>query len=48
LQHGDKILFTAVLVIFAFFARSVVIAASSGIARENIVLDPGIVFGKTH
>src|SRR4029077_10718882 len=34
--------------IIAFFARSLDIAASAGIARENIVLDPGIGFGKTH
>jgi len=30
-----------------FFARSLDIAAKAGIARENIVLDPGIGFGKT-
>jgi dihydropteroate synthase len=30
-----------------FFARSLDIAASAGIGRENIVLDPGIGFGKT-
>ena len=34
--------------IAAFFARSLDIAASAGIVRENIVLDPGIGFGKTH
>jgi len=34
--------------IAAFFARSLDIATSVGIARENIVLDPGIGFGKTH
>lgn len=33
--------------IAAFFARSLDIAAKSGIAREKIVLDPGIGFGKT-
>jgi dihydropteroate synthase len=33
--------------IAAFFARSLDIAADAGIARENIVLDPGIGFGKT-
>ena len=33
--------------ITAFFARSLDIAASAGIARERIVLDPGIGFGKT-
>src|SRR5246127_3318881 len=32
--------------IAAFFARSLEIAARAGIARENIVLDPGIGFGK--
>jgi dihydropteroate synthase len=31
----------------AFFARSLDIAARAGIAREHIVLDPGIGFGKT-
>jgi dihydropteroate synthase len=31
----------------AFFARSLEIAARAGIAREAIVLDPGIGFGKT-
>ena len=31
----------------AFFARSLEIAGQAGILRENIVLDPGIGFGKT-
>jgi len=31
----------------AFFSRSLEIAERAGIARENIVLDPGIGFGKT-
>jgi dihydropteroate synthase len=31
----------------AFFARSLDIAARAGIARDKIVLDPGIGFGKT-
>ena len=31
----------------AFFHRSLAIAARAGIARERIVLDPGIGFGKT-
>jgi dihydropteroate synthase len=31
----------------AFFQRSLDIAAAAGIAREKIVLDPGIGFGKT-
>jgi len=31
----------------AFFRRSLEIAAKAGIARENVVLDPGIGFGKT-
>jgi dihydropteroate synthase len=31
----------------AFFARSLEIAAQAGIARGQIVLDPGIGFGKT-
>jgi dihydropteroate synthase len=33
--------------IAAFFARSIEIATTAGISRENIVLDPGIGFGKT-
>jgi dihydropteroate synthase len=33
--------------ISAFFSRSLDIAARAGIARQNIVLDPGIGFGKT-
>jgi len=33
--------------IAAFFARSLDIAEKAGIPRENIVLDPGIGFGKT-
>jgi dihydropteroate synthase len=33
--------------VIAFFTRSLEIAARTGIARENIVLDPGIGFGKT-
>jgi len=33
--------------IAAFFARSLDIAAKAGIARDRIVLDPGIGFGKT-
>ena len=33
--------------VLAFFARSLEIAAQAGIAREQIVLDPGIGFGKT-
>ncbi len=31
----------------AFFARSLAIADEAGISRSNIVLDPGIGFGKT-
>jgi dihydropteroate synthase len=33
--------------VIAFFARSFDIAARAGIARDKIVLDPGIGFGKT-
>jgi dihydropteroate synthase len=33
--------------VMAFFTRSLEIAAHAGIARERIVLDPGIGFGKT-
>jgi dihydropteroate synthase len=31
----------------AFFERSLAIAARAGISSENIVLDPGVGFGKT-
>jgi dihydropteroate synthase len=31
----------------AFLARSLAIAERAGIARENVVIDPGIGFGKT-
>jgi dihydropteroate synthase len=34
--------------ILAFFARSLKVAEAAGIARDHIVLDPGIGFGKTH
>jgi dihydropteroate synthase len=34
--------------IAAYFARSLDIAVKAGIPRENVVLDPGIGFGKTH
>jgi len=33
--------------VIAFFERSLAIAEGAGIRRENIVLDPGIGFGKT-
>ncbi|HXD46627.1 MAG TPA: dihydropteroate synthase [Pseudolabrys sp.] len=33
--------------VVAFFARSLEIAAQAGLARDRIVLDPGIGFGKT-
>ena len=33
--------------IFAFFTRSLAIAAEAGICPQNIILDPGIGFGKT-
>lgn len=33
--------------VIAFFARSLAIAEQAGIKREQIVLDPGIGFGKT-
>ena len=33
--------------VLAFFARSLEIAGRAGIAREKIILDPGIGFGKT-
>ena len=30
-----------------FFAKSIAIGAKAGVKRENIILDPGIGFGKT-
>jgi dihydropteroate synthase len=33
--------------IAAFFERALVIAAAAGIRKTNIILDPGIGFGKT-
>jgi dihydropteroate synthase len=33
--------------IIAFFTRSLAIAESAGIAKDDIILDPGIGFGKT-
>jgi dihydropteroate synthase len=33
--------------VLAFFSRSLDIAAQAGIARDKVVLDPGIGFGKT-
>ena len=33
--------------VIAFFSRSLAIAERAGIARDKIVLDPGIGFGKT-
>jgi dihydropteroate synthase len=32
----------------AYFTRSLDIAVRAGVPRENVVLDPGIGFGKTH
>jgi dihydropteroate synthase len=32
----------------AYFSRSLDIAVRAGVPRENVVLDPGIGFGKTH
>ncbi|MDP2357061.1 MAG: dihydropteroate synthase [Beijerinckiaceae bacterium] len=34
--------------VVAFLSRSVDIALKAGVARERIVIDPGIGFGKTH
>jgi dihydropteroate synthase len=34
--------------IATFFTRSLAIAEHAGIAKEDIILDPGIGFGKTH
>jgi dihydropteroate synthase len=33
--------------VLAFFSRSLEIAEQAGVARDNIVLDPGVGFGKT-
>jgi dihydropteroate synthase len=52
LMHHDAAFKTAsgdlVANVIAFFERSLEIAATAGVAREKIVLDPGIGFGKTH
>ncbi|HEY7247490.1 MAG TPA: dihydropteroate synthase [Xanthobacteraceae bacterium] len=45
-QNADPAL-DIIAEITRFFARSLDVAAGAGIRRENIVLDPGIGFGKT-
>ena len=52
LMHNDASFKTApgdtIGRVLAFFERSLAIAAQAGVAREKLVLDPGIGFGKTH
>ncbi|MFT3868125.1 MAG: dihydropteroate synthase [Nibricoccus sp.] len=38
----------AIADMLAFFDRSLAVAARAGVAREKIILDPGIGFAKTH
>ena len=45
-EHADPAL-DIIAEIAAFFTRSLEIAAAAGLPRHNIVLDPGIGFGKT-
>jgi dihydropteroate synthase len=45
-EHADPSL-DIMAEIATFFARSLEIAASAGLTRQNVVLDPGIGFGKT-
>jgi dihydropteroate synthase len=45
-DHGDANI-DIMKDIAAFFARSLKIAAKAGVSAGNIVLDPGIGFGKT-
>jgi dihydropteroate synthase len=45
-EHADETI-DIMADVAAFFSRSLEIAAHAGIAREKIVLDPGIGFGKT-
>jgi dihydropteroate synthase len=45
-EHADPAI-DIMVDISAFFARSLRIAESAGVARDQIVLDPGIGFGKT-
>jgi dihydropteroate synthase len=45
-EHADPSL-DIMAEIAGFFARSLDIAASAGVSRQDIVLDPGIGFGKT-
>lgn len=45
-QLGQEYAGDVVAEMQAFFRRSLQIAADAGVARENIILDPGIGFGK--
>jgi len=46
-RHSADPVIDIIADVTAFFTRSLDIAARAGIARKNIVLDPGIGFGKT-
>ena len=46
-RHAPDPAIDIVADVIAFFTRSLEIAAKAGIADENIVLDPGVGFGKT-
>lgn len=52
LMHNDAAYKTTTLdpvaSMLAFFDRSLAVAARAGVAREKIILDPGIGFAKTH
>ncbi|MBK9990438.1 MAG: dihydropteroate synthase [Verrucomicrobia bacterium] len=52
LMHNDEAYKAAhldpIAAMLAFFDRSLAVAARAGVAREKIMLDPGIGFAKTH
>ena len=46
-QNGKEYAGDIIASMQAFFRRTIAIANAAGIARENLILDPGIGFGKT-
>lgn len=46
-QNGKEYAGDIIASMQAFFRRTIAIADAAGIARENLILDPGIGFGKT-
>lgn len=46
-QNGKEYAGDIIASMQAFFHRTIAIADAAGIARENLILDPGIGFGKT-